>query len=209
MAQPTITYNAKTIVLQEEPLKGSFGYEALPPRTVNTALAGSTEVITIPRCDVTISGRFYVDEASLVPALENWQQWALQGNAWTFAYDGDQTASTTLNGAQSAGASTVTLASVTGIRIGDRYAMKDGPFHQVVTVESISGSVVTIVGTLDNAFATASIFRDQYFISGEIRKSTDVTIKSQFLSIPGHVNKQGIGARKPLAVLVMKMFEAV
>ena len=208
MAQPRITYNSKIITLGQEPLKSTFVYSASPPRTVNTTLAGETETITAPRCDVTIQGKFYVTDAETRDALSNWQQWMLQGNASTFAYDPDLTVSTTLNGGALVGDSLITLTSVTGVRAGGRYVLKDGPYHQAVTVESVSGSNVTIIGDLDNAFSSGCKFRDQYSINCEVRTPQDIRITDDFLHLPGHVTDKGVGPRSPWAWLEFNLFES-
>ena len=182
-----IVYNSKTIAFESEPLRKTFSYMTDVPRVVNVAHSGAVEVITTPRVDVTMSGRVYITSPHVRAAMYNLRDYALQGNTFTFSYDADMTVSTLLNGAASAGDSSVTVDSDTGVVNGRRYVVKDGPYHQVLTVNVAPASnVVTFEGTLDNAISDNAIFRDHLHATCLIRDARDLTIEDNFLNLPGH-----------------------
>jgi len=208
MASQQIVYNSKIITFERPPAKGSFKYRAAPPRIVNTGLDGSTETITQPRCDVSIEGQWPITSARIRDQLDNWFQWALQGNSFTWAWDADNAVSTTLSAGASGSANQLTLTSTAGIKRGGRYVVKDGAAHQVITVEDVAGSIVTIEGSLDGSISNGSIFRDHYYLTCEIRDRSDVEFTDTFINVPAHITHQGTPPRESFAWLRARFFES-
>ena len=169
MGNPRITYNSKNIDLPKLPRESSF--QVLPQlvRTVNTGMSGITDTITFPRVDVQVICQWRLTDGDVRWELENFWNWAQQGLAWTFAIDSAKTVSTVLTGAEAAGQGDVDVDSVTGITVGQRYVMKDGPNYQVVKVDSEADPTIGIEETVENNMSAASIFRDQFFWAGELR----------------------------------------
>lgn len=168
MAFSRIIYNSKIIEFPRLPRE--MFVDATVPRSVNRTLTGNVETLREPRMDVRVSVDFgTLESATLLIDLENWWQWAQQGRVWTFAYDSTRAVNTTLANAEAAGQTVLTLTTATGTTIGRSYVVQDGPNHQVVTVDNIAGSDVTISKALDFDFSSGSKWRERYWWSGVIR----------------------------------------
>ncbi len=164
-----LTYNAKTIDFTGLP----FGFRAVPlvPRTINQSITGVTEILTLPRVDIEIQSQFRPEtSASKRVQFDNWWQWAQQGNAWTLALDSSKVVDTTITADAAAGATSVVVASNSGIVSGQTYKLMVGPYYQLVTVSGIAGTTISLATTsLDSIFLSGAVFRDQYFFRGVIR----------------------------------------
>lgn len=168
MSVPVITYNSKTITLTEKP----FVHRVTPSvsKHANTTLSGAVETILIPRMDIQVHLEFRtIDSAALRVQIDNFWQWASQGNSWTIALDGSRTVNVVTTSNLAAGISTIPLSSVVGIVAGRTYAMIDGPNYQIVTVSSVGGSSVDIDTGLDAAMGSGTLFRDQFYFPSIIR----------------------------------------
>ncbi len=91
------------------------------------------------------------------------------GAGITLGIEGDLQATTTLSGAAIEGASTVTLASATGVTIGDVIAVKLTAGNLfVTTITNLAGAVVTLASPLPEAAANGNavkVFSPEYAIT--------------------------------------------
>ena len=168
-AAPRITYNSKTIDLSSDrPIRRNVDVRV--PRSVQTTVTGASETLTVPRVDVHVQIEFrQIDSESLLRALDNWWQWAQQGNSWTLTLDNTRMVSTTLTTMELAGDTSISVASATGITTGQYYVMVGGPNYQMIEVTGVAGTGITIGSSLDYDFASGSKFRDPYYWDGIIR----------------------------------------
>lgn len=167
MASATITYNGKTITLERPPSE-EWKQDAYLDRTITKTLTGKIETIVAPRIDV----RFYAkwrplegdpDGAGLRRQLDNWWQWAQQGNTFRVNMYPSQTGETVLASSVLANATSLTVVSTTGIGNRD-YVLVGGPYFQIVTVSSVSGATVNLSTSLDFPFPAGSTFRERWMM---------------------------------------------
>lgn len=167
MTYPRITYNLKNVDFLGSPNEFQVDYN--PPRNQGRSRSGHTETIITPRVDVRVSVLYrYITDTDLTRQLHQWFAWAINGNAWTYAHDSSEVVNTSLNGAVSAGASSVVVTSASGITAGKKYYIADGSNYQVVKVLSVVSTTITFatIDTLNFAFASGSIFRSELYWSG-------------------------------------------
>ncbi len=177
MANSRIIYNSRAIDLGVAPQE--LQAVAQIARIVNTTLTGRSEVVYLPRMDVAVRVIYRdlcdastgVDAAALRVKLENWWQWAQKGLPWAYALDSSRTVQTTLAGAASAGATSVTVASATGIASGRNYVLTSGADYQMVYVTNVAGAVLTLSVGLDFDFSGGAVFRDAYYWPAIIRNA--------------------------------------
>ncbi len=181
----SIVWNDKTILLPNPSRSGSdeyFGVYPLVPRKTNVTLTGRTETLIQPRSNVGIKMRWNVinqevldkfgigtTTARMRTEIVNCWQWMQSGGDVSIALYSDRTVYTTLGGSPPVGANAgdtiLTLMDISGIVIGQRYALLGGPRYTEVEVIAIDATLkqVTVHSNLDFAFAPLSLFRDQFF----------------------------------------------
>lgn len=159
MGNPRITYGSKVIDLPGREFE--FYVDAFIPRTVNTTLTGVVETLRIARVDVRVKASWRHLEPTLRVQLDNWWQWAQQGNVWRLVLDSAKNVKTFLVQSASVAQSTVLVADPGGITAGQDYVLVGGANYQMVTVSTVSGNAITL-GSLDYSFASGAVFRDRY-----------------------------------------------
>lgn len=165
-----ILYNGKTLSLTRPPYYVHI--DPFLPRTVNRTLTGVTETLRHPRLSVAVGLAFR-------PASDSYErmrcdtffQWAQRGGAFRIILDSSKASSTTLSGAASSGATLLSLASASGIIVGNIYAVIGGPNYQLVQVVNISSNNVTLATGLDAPFPAGSVFRDWLLWDGILQDS--------------------------------------
>jgi hypothetical protein len=174
MALPRLTYNSKTIDFTALPYR--LNVSPTVPRTVNRSITGVSEIIALPRVDIDVTMSFrIIDSILLRYQFDNWWQWAQRGSAWTFAADSAKVVDTTTTANAAAGATSVAVTSATGITIGQTYKLMTGPYYQLVTVTNVVSLTIT-VNSLDTAFVSGAVFRDQYYFRGLIPDASPTPI---------------------------------
>ena len=106
------------------------------------------------------------DDSDVWDGLVAWWAWPKQGKSYGFALDSDDTVDTTLAPAASAGATTVTVDDATGITANQRYRLRDtdGLDEEIVTVQSVAGTTITLADGLEYGYNAGAIFRSiDYF----------------------------------------------
>lgn len=159
-------------------------------RIYNVALSGKSETITM-RSEVVATVEWqmmsFPKTADYVfhRKLQAWWQHAKAGGSWSFARDRDKTVHTTLSANAAAGAGSVVVTSATGIVAGQQYIIRDALHTQLVEVASIaSAPTITLTENLLFDFDTAAIFRDEYYLFGELLDTTPPIQKT----MPDHYN---------------------
>lgn len=124
----------------------AMGVMAMVGRGTGTAFTSGW-----PNVRIEVSGKSSGNDA-WVPLL-----------ALTPAVGGSSIVNTTLNGAVSAGATTVTLTSATNVAAGDLLFLGDSSTanYELVRVKSVSGSVATLEEACTYAHANAALVTDQ------------------------------------------------
>lgn len=176
MGTPIIVYNSKTITLVDnDGVTGKlpFEWEEIPvtPGTRRRSTTGEFEAILQNMMDVQIRMDFRTNRsAAQRRKVDNFLQWAQQGNSFMVAFDSDHTVYTTLSASASAGASSIAATSASGILANRNYVLIDGPYRQMVTVLSVVGTTVTFVSgcTLDYAFSSGAVLREEWLWYGRM-----------------------------------------
>lgn len=162
-----ITYNSKTIDLDKP---RAIYIDPFVPRTINTTLTGDTEIVYLPRVDVNVRATFAKETSSTLRLqLHEWWQWAQKGGQFRFVFDTAKTVKTTLSAQEAAGQTILSVTSVTGFVAGQQYVVIGGPNYQLVQIDSVGASTITITSSLNATFASGSVVRDQYLWDGIIR----------------------------------------
>lgn len=133
-------------------------------------------------------------EYALKTALLEAMQWAEDGQPWVFNRDRDVTVNTTLDGGVAIAATSIPVASATGIASGSRYAIES--LTQVATVEASNSATdpVTITVGLNYAFASGARFRAFEYLPmlGTIRITDHTSGKYYDVEITGNVDKNAL-----------------
>ena len=142
-------------------------------RIYNVAQSGASEVLTI-RAEVVAEVEWQMmsfgnsTDLALHRNLQGWWRHAVQGGVWSFARDRDNVVHTTLSANAAAGASVVTVTSATGIVVGRQYVIRDDVRLQLIEVDEIAGSNITLTEDLLFDFFSGAVFRAEQFLYGEI-----------------------------------------
>ena len=162
MALPRIIYNSKNIDFT----RGVADFTILPARTAikNTSASGLLETLNI-RSDFSVSillrnfSNTDAIDADLKMQLFDAAQWADGGFAWFFAKDNTITVNTTLDSAVLAGATSIPVASATGVASGSRYVIESVDHAIVVEASNSATDPITITSGVDYGFASGSRLR--------------------------------------------------
>lgn len=163
MGLPRISYNSKNVDLPED--VSVMPWQLQQQGTQNRSVSGIGVETLSHRIDVVVSAAWDMLVASGVADTERKRQlrqlaqWIQAGSAFTFARDRDKTVNTTISADAAAGASSVVVASATGITIGDEYVLRDSLRAETVKVSNISGTTITLAETLNFDFAAGARFR--------------------------------------------------
>lgn len=165
MAQ-TLVYNSKTLTFPKNPVAWNVRQPVDTgtvrnrnrDKTVREDLIGVQEAI--------IQGEWsLLSDADFRRNLEQAKKWLQDGGSAQFAYDSTKTVSTTLNGAVSAGASSVVVTSGTGITDGDRYVIRtpSASFSHVQCNDNSGSPTIVLEDTLDEDVADGALFRSELY----------------------------------------------
>lgn len=168
MADPRITWDSGTHTLD---LEGLSLYEPSPQEARRSRVfadSGVSETSIIETFDRLVFGIENFDSQTIFDGLYKWWAWAKQGKSYTFAFDSADVVDTALSSGISAGATSMTLDSVTGVTAGSRYKLieTDGLETEIITVASGWGgsNPVTLDTGTAYAYNAAAVFRSvDYF----------------------------------------------
>lgn len=167
---PQITYNGKTITFPEDVYKVQLAY----PRIVTMMRAASNVagVQNVTPDDMHAYGVRWqknVEQADFKRYITQWWEWASKGGAWRFARDNTKTALTSLTAGAAAGATSIIVASITGISSGDQLILRNSTDQMLVKVSGApSGSTITLSEALDVAFTNGSRVRHETYWPGRL-----------------------------------------
>jgi len=181
MSNPAITYNGKTVTF---PAK-HYRQQIDPPHAVlsNRSASGLGEDLNVNVSEViNIGARNFVNanstDAIFKRNIEQWFEWAQRRLSWKFALDASETVLTTLASGAAAGASSLVLASATGVVAGKQYVLRNKTARQKVNIVSIAGApTVTITETLDFAFSAGDRFRSEMYWPGRLIDSSNPLVE--------------------------------
>lgn len=118
-------------------------------------------------------------------ALEAWWSYAQGGGSWGLAFDSADKVDTTLNASAIVGATSLTVASGTGIVAGRRYKIRDadGRYQEIVTVGggyTPGSTTVPITSGLIYARSSGAIFRTvEYYPAMESEETEFPVVQNQ------------------------------
>lgn len=164
MGLPQILYSSKSISFPWGAYNIQIEYPHL--RTQNFSASKIAEVINVtPDVAVSVALRNFENTAypTLRRNLEQLWEWASVGGAWQFALDSALTANTTLNGAVSATATSVVVASSAGLNIGDSVVVRDSNHMEKCKIGNIVGTTITLVEALNFGYASGARFRHETY----------------------------------------------
>jgi len=160
-------------------------------RIYNVAQSGASEVLTI-RAEIVAEVEWQMmsfgnsTDLALHRKLQSWWRHAVQGGVWSFARDRTKVVHTTLTTDAAAGASSVIVTSATGIVAGQQYVIRSDVRSQLVEVASIaSAPTITLTEPLLFAFSDGAVFRDEYYIFGEVIAAEEAPVQKV---MPHHYN---------------------
>jgi len=161
MARGKFVYNAITLEL---PKLVNFRRKLCEERWDNFSASRVHETIVIAEWYELKFSVPNISEAEAAP-FWHWRSYARLGNEFAFAFDGNKTADTTLDGAAAAAQKVVPLTSTSGLSVGARYLLKEaaaaGDDYEIVTIASISDGVsITAEENLLSSYASGDVFRD-------------------------------------------------
>jgi hypothetical protein len=157
-------------------------------RIYNVAISGKSETLTMHSAAfATVEWQWMsfanAADYALHRKLQQWWQHAKAGGQWSFARDRDKVVHTTLASNASAGASSIVVTSATGIVVGQQYVLR-GQYTQLVEVSSIaSAPTIALTEPLLFEFDTLAVFRDEYYLFGEVLDATAPPIQKE---LPDH-----------------------
>lgn len=177
MGVPTIYYDTSKTVVFSESLSG-YEYRRVVDVSDVRSRGGVTERDVRNAYDAVSIGLATWAGTSLYDQLVRWWAWASRGKSWALAIDADDRVDTTLGAGASAGATSLTVASATGITAGRRYRVRavDGLTEEIVTVDAGygGGTTVALAAALGYAYASGAIFRSvDYFPALEVDGVTE------------------------------------
>lgn len=180
MAFPRITFNSKNIDFPFNIYRIQISY----PRSVimNRAVSGIYEVLNVSsEVSVQLAFRWLVnvDDATVKLNLYQFEQWAMQGKPWTFACDSSKTANTTLSAGAAAGASSITVTSITGFSANDICVLRSTTQCELVKISGApSGATINLAATLNFDYANGSRFRlERYWPARVIQTSNPIIVE--------------------------------
>jgi hypothetical protein len=197
MGLPRITFNSKNVDFTKD--VAEFTILPVRARLRNESASGKSETLNMASgFSVTALIRNLKNsdatEGDLKTALYELMQWAEDGQSWVFNRDRDVTVNTTLDSAAVAGATSIPVASATGIVSGSRYAIES--LMQVAIVEASNSATdpVTITVALNYAFASGARFRAFEYLPmlGNIRISEHTSGMFYDVEIVGTVDKSAL-----------------
>lgn len=178
-----IIYNNKAVDFPAGPQTLDI-YNGTPKSTVR-ARSGVSETLFVPRHDCNVEAEFlHHRDLDLEMALRCWWAWAEQGLPWFFALDAAKTVLTTLSATATAGDSTLTLTSTTGLTANERYLVRYAGNYQIVKVTAINSNIVTLSGSIDFNFPAGSLFRTEYFWAGTLLEEYGVDDPIEIIPAP-------------------------
>lgn len=135
-------------------------------RRQHTSDGGKTEsLFRFRRDEIEAELADFTDDA-FRDALDAFWAYASRGEVFAFAFDRDDTVDTTLTVAASKGATTITVASTTGILPDTKYRLRSaagGLNEETVEVQSVSSPNVTLKAGTKFAYAIGDIFRSRFY----------------------------------------------
>jgi hypothetical protein len=171
---PAIIYNGKTITLSKIPYKLSI--EDQPQVLNNRSASGIAETLLV-RTDTRIewAARNFrnrdTTDATLKRQLRQWIVWASMGKAWNLAIDSTDAVLTTSSGAIAAGASFISLTSLTGIVANNLYVLRDAMHLELVKVTALNSpgaGQVTLAETVNFTYPSGARFRSERYWPGRL-----------------------------------------
>lgn len=161
-ALPRISYNGKAI---DFPRFSVWRWQAEPNplHTFDLAEDGRSRTTLYNRMDIPVRGSFKVidNNPNMRADLYNFWQWACRGYGWFISLDATQVINTTLI-ANSSG-NTITVSDATGFAAGRIIKLIYAYGYALATVQSVSGSTITLTNSLDVTFPAGTKVRDQHF----------------------------------------------
>lgn len=164
MSTPAIVYNGKNVIFPENPfqLQPEYPEDRIDILSISKVMQSLN---LAPNAVMQYGFRLFenVAQATFKRNLKQWFLWAQNGGSWIFAYDLNLQNITTLNGGVLAGASSVVVTSATGLVVGNQYVIRSKTNLELVKISGISGTTITLVESLNYAYATGSRFRDELY----------------------------------------------
>ena len=197
MGNPRVTFNAKNAdftkdvwLLEVHPIRSAFRNLSASgiPETLNV---NSGFTVKAGVRNLSNSGATEID---LKTALFEASQWAESGQAWTFARDSAIVVNTTLDVAVVSGATSIPVASATGVVSGSRYAIESAVEVAIVEASNSATDPITITVGVNAAFAVGSRFRAfEYFpMIGTIRITEHSSGLFYDVEITGTVDRRAL-----------------
>ena len=167
MGFPLITFNGRTINFTKIP----YRLQVHPSRQIvqNQSASGKSETLNV-RAEVTVEValRWFVNanatDATLKRNLQQWFSWATKGLAWNFGMDSAHTVYTTLSANAAAGATALSLTTLTGVVVNGLYIVRNELNLEVVKVTALNSpgaGQVTIADPLTFAYFSGDRFRSE------------------------------------------------
>jgi hypothetical protein len=169
MGYPIIQYNSKTITFTQS----IYRIQLDSPRQVirNVSATGFQETLNV-RADVTVDLAFrwfknsVATDATLKRNLQQWSVWAQEGRAWNFGLDSANVVNTVLTANAAAGASVLSLSSMSGVAVDGLYVLRNALSLELVKVTALNtpgAGQVTLAETLNFSYFTGDRFRAEWF----------------------------------------------
>jgi hypothetical protein len=182
MPTPQITYNGRTITFPFY----IYAFQPDYPRNAiqNFAASAVAEVLNVaPDVMVSLAAR-WLENANATHAtfkrnMFQFFEWAAQGQPWQIALDNTKTAKTSIVAGANAGDSSIVVASTTGLAIGDQCVLRNTTALQLVKIQNIVGTTITLVETLDYIFTNGSTFRHENYWPGRLLTSVKHVIQEK------------------------------
>jgi hypothetical protein len=169
---PLITYNSKTINFPDR----AYRLQIDSPRhmTSNRSASGFAEDLKI-RADVQVDVGFRwfpnASTSDFKRQLKQWHVWAQEGRAWNFGIDSTDTVFTTLSASAAAGATVLSLATMTGVAVDGLYIVRNTLDLEVVKVTALNtpgAGQVTIADPLNFSYFLGDRFRSERVWPGRL-----------------------------------------
>lgn len=159
MAGMAIYWNGRTLQLDAPSV---WDARRAVRKDVHRSDSGRSETAIRERYDRLVFGLDLFDSSAWYDELRRWWTWAAEGRPFAVAFDSADVVYATLSGSASAGATSLTVTSGTGIVAGRRYRIRDadGRYEEIVTVGGgyVSGTTVPITSGLVWAHGAGAFF---------------------------------------------------
>jgi len=197
MGLPRLTFNSKNADFTKDVAELLI----LPMRSAlrNVSASGQPETLNVSagftvRAVIKNLKNSDATEGDLKTALYEAAQWAAAGEAWVFNRDRDVTVNTTTDGAVALAATSIPVASATGVVSGSRYALESATNAAAVEASNSATDPITITVGVNNAFATGSRFRAYEYLPmlGTVRISEHTSGMFYDVTIEGVVDRRAL-----------------